>query len=116
MTSLWSVLRRKLAVMLLVAISAIGAYAALGDGRAKPGNPRKSLLSDRPVSSPGTFSLRSGYSYRGNQVINTNNKRYMTVNTTVTIQKGRTAYTVPLQKKMLLDNKVTFNPNAATRR
>jgi uncharacterized protein (UPF0333 family) len=115
MTTLKNLLRKKLAVIFLIAVSAIGAYATLGDGR-NSDNPKRSLLSTRSASSANTLSLRSGYSYRGSQVINTSANRFFNINTSITLQKGHTAYTVPLKKKMVLNNKVTFNPNAATRR
>ncbi len=116
MTVLRSMLRKKMAVLVLVAVSAIGAFATLGDGKIKHENPKRSLLSDKSaLAGGGSFSLRSGYSYRGSHVINPLGQKYLIINTTVTYQKGHTSYTVPLKKKMILDNKITFNPNAATR-
>lgn len=95
---------RKLAVILLLVVSA-AAYATLGDGKAKSTLPRSSLLSNKTSLKPGSFSLRSGYSYRGNQVINNNSeKKYIRLNTVVTVQKGNISYIVPLKKKVLLDN------------
>ncbi|HRF18024.1 MAG TPA: hypothetical protein PK977_07640, partial [Chitinophagaceae bacterium] len=53
----------------------------------------------------GSFSLRSGYSYRGNQVINAGaEKRYINLNATVKVQKGNTTYIVPLKKKVVVAN------------
>ncbi len=40
--------------------------------------------------------------------------RYINLNTVITYQKGNTTYIMPLKKKVLLD-KITFNPNPATR-
>lgn len=95
---------RKMAVLvLLVAVSAIAALATLGDGKSKPEDPKKSLLTTKPAVS-GTFSLRSGYSYRGSQVINNNTShKYVRLNTVVTVQKGNVTYTVPLKKNVILD-------------
>lgn len=95
---------KKLAVMLLLAVSAIGAYATLGDGKTKRELPKKSLLSNKTVK-PGSFSLKSGYTYRGNQVLNTEPEtKYVRLNTTVTMQRGNTTYIVPLKKKVILPN------------
>ena len=103
--TLWRIVSRKLAVILLLIISAAGAYATLGDGKSKSSIPKSSLLSNRTSLKPGSFSLKSGYSYRGNNVINNNTeKKYIRLNTVVTVQKGSVAYIVPLKKKVLLSN------------
>jgi hypothetical protein len=95
---------RKLAVVLLIAVSAVASFATLGDGKKKSNLPKSSLLSSR-TTTPGYFSLRSGYTYRGNQVINPQSQdRYINFNTTVTYQKGNTTYIVPLKKKVVLNN------------
>jgi hypothetical protein len=94
-----------------------GAFATLGDGKASDVNPKKkSLLSIRKSYRPGTLSLRSNYSFRGSQVIGTQPNQYISLNTPITYQSGHTSYTVPIKKKMILNDKVVFNPNAATRR
>ena len=95
---------KKMSVLLILAVSAIGAFATLGDGKTKGDLPKKSLLSNKTVK-PGSFSLKSGYTYRGNQVINTNQEtKYIRLNTTVTMQKGNTTYIVTIKKKVLLPN------------
>lgn len=91
--------------MILLLVVSAAAYATLGDGKAKSGVPKSSLLTNRTSLKPGSFTLRSGYSFRGNQVINnTVEKRYIQLNTVVTLQKGNTTYIVPLKKKALLGN------------
>jgi hypothetical protein len=107
-------LKRKLAIVVLLAVSAAGAFATLGDGKSKSSHSNKSLLSNRTVLTPGTFSLKSGYSYRGSQVVSFEKGRYISLNTVITYQKGNSTYIMPLKRKVLLD-KVTFNPNPATR-
>ena len=98
------IISRKLAVIVLLAVSAAGAFATLGDGKSKSGLPHSSLLSNKMAIKPGSFSLRSGYSYRGNQVINTQSqKKYINLNTVVTLQKGKTTFIVPLKKKVVFD-------------
>lgn len=100
------VIGRKLTVILLLAVSAVTAYATLGDGKSKSSaTPKKSLLSNKATVVPGSFSLKSGYTYRGNQVIKTNpENKYISLNTMVTTQRGNTVYIVPLKKKVILSN------------
>ena len=106
---------RKFAILFLLATSTIGTFAMLGTpGRSKKGNSNKSLLSTKSNTAPGSFSLQSGYNFRGNQVISQENK-YINLNMTVSYQKGHTTYMMPLKKKIALNGRLTFNPNAATR-
>lgn len=111
-------LSRKLTISLVLAGLALGAYATLGDGKTKKtSSSNNSILSIKTPVSSGSFTLRSGYNFRGRQVINTRKEapKYITLNTAVTYQNGHTSYIVPLKKKVLLNDKITFNPNAATR-
>jgi hypothetical protein len=104
---------------LVVAMAAIGivTFATSGDGRAKGTNTgNKSLLSLKSTSHPGSFSLKNSYNFRGSQVMSSPENKYINLNTTVTYQNGHTTYIVPLKKKVILNDKVVFNPNAATRR
>ena len=89
------------ALLLLLAVFTIGAFATLGDGKIKKGGSKTSLLSNKSYA-PG-FSLKSGYTYRGNDIFSSQQK-YIRLNTTVTMQKGSTTYTVPLKKKVILQN------------
>lgn len=100
-----------------LAVIGFGAFATLGDGKAKNTNPaKKSLLSVKTSNKPGSFTLRSGYNFRGNQIMsNTQNSGYINLNTKVSYQSGHTTFIVPVQKKVFKD-KIVFNPNAATRR
>ena len=113
--TLGKIVCRKLTVILLLALSAATAFATLGDGKSGTIKPKKSLLSGKTIGSTGNFSLKSGYTFRGSQVINMQSERYINFNTVVTYQKGHTTYILPLKKKVMLD-KITFNPNSATRR
>ena len=101
--------------MVILAITAFGAFATLGDGSVKKSKSTKSLLSVKTSVKPGFFSLQSGYSFRGSQVINTEENRYINLNTLATYQQGHTTYIMPMKKKVALNGKITFNPNAATR-
>lgn len=105
----WKSGAKKLGIILLFACSAIGAFATLGDGNKKSDKPRAAILSGRTTSKPGSFSLKSGYSYRGSYVINSEtDKRTIRLNTVVTVQKGRTTFIVPLKKNVVL-NKVKLD-------
>ena len=110
-----NMLRKKVTVVLLLAVSTVGAFATLGDGKLKSNRSKSSLLSDKIHGNPGSFSMKSGYMFRGTQVINSRSEKFVSLNTVVTYQKGNTTYILPLKKKVMLD-KVIFNPNAATRR
>lgn len=106
---------KKLIVLALLAVTAGAAFATLGDGKAKTTkNSKKSLLSSKTILSPGVFSLKSGYNFRGNEVVSFEKDRYININTVITYQKGNSTYIMPLKKKVLLD-KITFNPNPNTR-
>lgn len=106
---------KKLALLAGLAAITCGAFATLGDGKSKNNKSNRPLLSVKVPSTPGLFSLESGYRFRGNQVINTQEDKYITLNTYATYQQGHTTYIMPLKKKVILNGKITFNPNAATR-
>lgn len=101
---------KKLAVLLLIAVSAAASFATLGDGNKNSTSSKASLLSSKALK-PGYFSLKSGYIYRGNQVISLQSQqKYINLNTTVTYQKGNITYIVPLKKKVILNNvKIELN-------
>lgn len=98
-------LGRKIIVILLITVSAFGAFATLGDGKKKSTTrPTASLLSGRTANNKGFFTLKSGYTYKGSQVFNSDaDKKYFNLNTVVTVQRGNTTYVVPLRKKAVLD-------------
>jgi hypothetical protein len=98
---------KKLAVLFLIAVTSMASFATLGDGNKNAANsPRKTLLSNKNVNKQGNFTLRSGYNFRGNQVINTpsTERRFIRLNTVTTIQKGNMTYTLPLKKKIGISN------------
>ncbi|MEP6699885.1 MAG: hypothetical protein ABJA85_01155 [Bacteroidota bacterium] len=105
-SKVWKVAVRNLATMLLLSVPVAGAFATLGDGKKKTNSSKNSLLSYKTSVKTGSFSLRSGYRYRGNEVINTTEKKYIRLNTTVTLQKGNTTYIVPLKKVILQNVKI----------
>jgi ABC-type uncharacterized transport system ATPase subunit len=106
-------LGRGFIVLLLLAGIAVASFATLGDGSGKKST--RKLLTGKAAVKPGSFSLRSGYNFRGTHVMNFNDRRTINLNTVVTYQQGHTTYTLPVKKQVILNNKITFNPNAATR-
>lgn len=104
-TIIKSLFKRKLATALFLSIS-IAAFATLGDGGKKGG------LKNETVNkfSSKTFTLRSGYNYRGNNVLSyPSSSRFIMLNTVITYQKGNATYILPLKKKLFLE-KIKFNP------
>ncbi len=110
---------KRLAVGTVMVLFVAGAFASLGDGRTKKvdNKPKRSLLTtDITTPHNGVFTLRTTYSFRGNEVINFNNtKQYMQLNTNVAYRNGNSVVVLPMKKKVLLNNKVTFNPNRISR-
>lgn len=103
-------LGRKLVVILLITGSTAAAFATLGDGNKKSSGkdkPAKSLLTNKSRTNH-TFSLRSGYYFRGSHVLSAQNNRYVNMQTTLTYKKGSATYILPVQKKVFLE-KVIFN-------
>jgi hypothetical protein len=104
-------IKRKLITLVCISAS-FAAFATLGDGGNKGGakSSQKSLLSVKTTNyNFKTFSLKSGYNFRGNNVLGNNSQgRYILLNTVVTYQKGNNTYILPLKKKVLLD-KINFN-------
>lgn len=103
--NIMQLMRRKLAIILIVSASAAGAFATLGDGKKKASSgPNSSILSSRTANASHFFSLRSGYSYKGSQVLNSSaDKKYFNLNTVITLQRGNNTYIVPLKKKAVFD-------------
>ena len=97
-------LKRKLATAVLVTAS-VAAFATLGDG-GKKGN----KLSGEKLSSR-SFSIRSTYDYRANNLFSQKPSKFIMLNTEVTYRKGNATYVLPLKKKVLLD-KVSFRASA----
>ena len=89
------ILTRKLTTLFLIGLS-VAAFATLGDGKSK--GKKSLLLSSKPTITPGKFSLKSGYQYRGSQIINQQkDKNSFTRNSLVTYQKGNITYVMPLK-------------------
>jgi hypothetical protein len=98
-------LTRKLTTLFLIGLS-FTAFAIVGDGKSK--GKKSSLLSSRPTITPGKFSLKSGYQYRGSQIINQqSNKNSFTRNSLVTYQKGNMTYILPVKTVVPQKIKIT---------
>ncbi len=95
---------KKLVVTILIAATTIVSFGALGDGSKGSELARKFPLLSGKTYSHNSFSLKSGYTYRGSRVLTTQtNNQYINLNTVVTHQRGNTTYIVPLKKKVILD-------------
>ena len=93
-TIIKKVLTRKLTTLFLVGLS-VAAFATLGDGKSKK---KSSLLNSKPTITPGKFTLKSGYQYRGSQIINQKkDNNSFTRNSLVTYQKGNMTYILPVK-------------------
>jgi hypothetical protein len=100
-----SCLIKKKVVTAVLLTASIAAFATFGEGGRKDHGQGKSRY-----LSAKTFSLKSHYNYRGNQVFTTTTNRYIILNTNVTYQRGNNTYILPLKRKVLLD-KVSINSN-----
>lgn len=99
------VLTRKLTTLFLIGLS-VAAFATLGDGKSK--GKKSSLLNSKPTITPGKFSLKSGYQYRGSQILNQqNDNNSFTRNSIVTYQKGNMTYILPVKTIIPQKIKVT---------
>ena len=104
-------LKKKLVTLLLVTAS-VACFATLGDGGKKSAKPKGLMTNNSGHYNYKTFSLKSGYQYRGSQPFSLEQpKSYIMLNTVVTYQKGNSTYILPMKKKVLLD-KITFKPTA----
>jgi hypothetical protein len=102
-----SCLGKKATVFILITAFAIAAVASLGDNHLK--NKKASLLNNKSIVTPGKFSLKSGYQYRGSQIINQQKSNdFVTFNSIVTYQKGNLTYILPL-KTMVKTQKVKIS-------
>jgi hypothetical protein len=105
------ILLRKAATIFMVTASAIGSFAALGDGKIKGTEKGKTLNSAKKGYANTNFSLKSNYQYRGSQILNEHNEEsFIMLNTNITLQKGNTTYIMPLKKKVIFEN-VKFSLN-----
>jgi hypothetical protein len=100
-------LGKKATVFVLITATAIAAFASLGDNHLK--NKKASLLNNKSMVTPGKFSLKSGYQYRGSQIINQQkSNNFVTLNSIVTYQKGNLTYILPL-KTMVNTQKIKIS-------
>ncbi|MBS1654474.1 MAG: hypothetical protein JSU05_06505 [Bacteroidetes bacterium] len=103
------ILRRKMATIGLLTAFTVAAFATLGDdGNKGIKDKGKHLLSGLETTSTNfnKFSLKSGYVFRGSQVLNQNNS-YISLNTVYTYTKGNTTYIMPVKSKIMLKNTQT---------
>ncbi len=85
-------------------IVALAGNASLGLGKKKSSLGGKKLLSAKVTGFNGNFSLKSGYSFRGNTVLETKSPQVIELNTEVTAKKGNFTLTIPLRKQVLVNS------------
>lgn len=111
-TILMRVVRRKVATFILLISFTVAAFATLGDGRVRSAKSNRSLLGNHSVQVlRNGFSLKSGYNYRGSNVIDPSeeNNTYINLNAVTTLQKGNRTYILPIKSKILLINGVKLS-------
>jgi hypothetical protein len=97
--AIFNIFSKKTAALLIISAMAFAAFASLGDGNSK--GSRASLVNRKSSVTPGKFSLKSGYQYRGSQVINQSSAgNTITLNSLVTYQKGNITYVLPMKTKV----------------
>ena len=103
--------RVNIVMLVLLVTSAITAYATMGiyTNSNNTDRPKSKLFSQQSAIKPGTFTLKSGYLFRGGQLLTTTKPVYLNVNTVANYQIGKITYTVPLKKQFLM-GKVVVNP------
>jgi hypothetical protein len=83
----------------------VSTFASLGLGKKKAASTGKRLLSSKVLSYNGSFTLKSGYSFRGNVILDNSTTRVIQLNTDVITKKGNYELSIPLRKTTLV-NKV----------
>ncbi|MCU7548642.1 hypothetical protein OCK74_05910 [Chitinophagaceae bacterium LB-8] len=99
---------KKKVVTAVLLTASLAAFATFGEGGRKDREQGLLLLNKSRYLCAKTFSLKSHYNYRGNQVLTNSTNRYIVLNTNITYQRGNNTYILPLKRKVLLD-KVTIN-------
>lgn len=87
-------------------VASVAAFASLGDGGKHKFDRGAAVV----YNFSKNFSLRSGFAYKSDNILNApESRKFIMINTVVTYQQGNTTYIMPLKKKVLLD-KITFKP------
>ena len=103
LTNTISVLKHLVLVIVAVTL-AINAHASLGLGKKRSSIGGKKLLTAKVLGFNGNFSLKSGYNFRGNAVLDTKSPQIIQLNTEVTAKKGNFTFTIPLRKQVLVSS------------
>lgn len=83
----------------------VSAYASLGLGKKKSAAASKKILSNKVVNYSSSFSLKSGYNFRGSAILDNPTTRVIQLNTDVITKQGNYELAIPLRKTTLV-NKV----------
>jgi len=96
---------QKTMLLSLATLIVVNSFASLGLGKKGGAAAGKKLLSAKVISYNGSFSLKSGYAFRGNLVLDNTTPRVIQINTDVVTRKGNYELSIPLRKTTLV-NKV----------
>lgn len=96
--------KKAAALAILLTLSVVYSYATLGElGRRVNGGDRP-LLTTKNTVKVRSFSLKSGYNFRGTQVIRgAQEENTIQLNTTFTYRMGGTTYSAPVHRKVAVN-------------
>ena len=103
LTNTFPILKHVVFVTVAVTL-AISVHASLGFGKKRSAIGSKKILTAKVIGFNGNFSLKSGYSFRGNTVLDTKSPQIIQLNTEVTAKKGDFTFTIPLRKQVLVSS------------
>ncbi len=95
-------------------MGAFATFSIYSAGKNIDKKPLRALLSQESALKPGTFSLKSGYNFRGGQLFSIQTPKYINLNAIASYQIGNTTYVLPLKKKILM-GKVSIIPFSENR-
>jgi len=92
------------ALAILLTLSAVYSYATLGELGRRVNAGDRPLLTKKTTVKSRNFTLKSGYNFRGNQVIkNLQEENTIQLNTTFTYRMGGTTYSAPVHRKVAVN-------------
>ncbi len=97
----------------LAVLIMVSSHASLGLGKKRSASAGKKLLSNKVTTYTGNFTLKSGYNFRGNAVLESPTTRVIQLNTDIITKKGNYELSIPLGKTTLVNKvKIEFGNQA----